>query len=1254
MRKDQRGPGSVGSGAVGGGRGGGTPGKTSLVQQAIGGPLPGKQALMRQAVDAATAMTPGAVSSSSAAAALPGAASPGAPATAGAVPYRAEMEAAFGQSFASVTVRTGEDAALREIGARAATRGEHIDFADASPSRETVGHELAHVVQHRRHGDGGTSGMSRPDSPAEREAAHVGERVARGEPAPEIREAARADRSPTDVGGRDRVARTSDAGAGADAGGEVSSVAAAPSVAASGGGEPAAAAGTEREATADAERAAAAASAERTAAGAERALKPADPAAATGAASAGAPVRASAGAAPEVAAASAPPVSDGQPDLVGEAIARLESTPPAELEDALDALRGQLPALQQQESEAVASSVARAAAPAQAAAAPSQVAPPARPAAEQVPDVAAQLAAMRRGTVAASAAIPAPVRPAPAAPSQQQPGAERGRREQAAHEARAAQQRAQPDRLVLESHAPTSAGPRPRLQLGEAGAPATLERDRRALGARAAAHQQEAGAAVAAAASAALPHVPPSSERPLRLQPPPPPPVPPAAPAAAGPALRAPAPRRPGGEGEGARGGTDEGPAAAAARGRVQAMRAQHAAQRATYLQQLDAVQAQGDERLRAARAAQHAREQAIRTDAAARNASIQVDWRARAEGDRAQHAAEAGVLHARASELVVTHAQQGEARAEQVLVTAEQTAVQRKAARTAAARATLDRGRQRAAEILSAVSLPCDGGYEARALAHGGVLLRQNDDGAGWEPDDTARSGSAAGRTQEQQEAAELEAQRRAQGEVDNAVAEAQESLDALVTEVDELMSQAQTLSGDQLAAIQQVIEARLAEIYVMQVELARRADEEGDTAAAAALMQINMNMVEAMGQVLALAQTHRSSDPTAPAALTDDPLFQTIQTGYRNAILSNQQRSTYYIFVPPARLDSDDILTAHADGDEDTLRYPNLPYSELGGALLNGSYEVSPTQVSYFQGMAEGAQNWGPELLAYMNTLAMLDPDAEFVLGGHSSSGRAVADATASHIRASGEADNRVRELLLFDPHVNYPTSSLADADAALIERNVEISIFQPQIQVGTDQVTYEYDGNQDLLPYPAAWRDSPNNNMRALPVRSDTPAELRHYWFVGNMGAEGANMAATSATNRRERVQTSPEAATPEAATPGTDAATPSSGTATPTTSSPQESPITGAPYWPAVEAASGTGTVINVASTPNKGLSLRERPLDGVVLVYIPENARIEIFEQTTIRTQPGVSVEMLWLHVHYTDTTSGQTLTGWVYEEYVNH
>lgn len=98
------------------------------------------------------------------------------------IPFRSDMEAAFGQPFDDVRAHLGKAEEMKMLGAEAATRGSRIAFRDAQPSRETVAHELVHVVQERTQGASAPNPtrLSHPGEPAEREATHLAARVAGG------------------------------------------------------------------------------------------------------------------------------------------------------------------------------------------------------------------------------------------------------------------------------------------------------------------------------------------------------------------------------------------------------------------------------------------------------------------------------------------------------------------------------------------------------------------------------------------------------------------------------------------------------------------------------------------------------------------------------------------------------------------------------------------------------------------------------------------------------------------------------------------------------------------------------------------------------------------------------------------------------------------------------------------------------------------------------------------------------------------
>lgn len=94
------------------------------------------------------------------------------------LPFRREMEDSFGADLAGVRSYPG----VGGLGATAATHGEQIAFSADRPSKHTVAHEVAHVMQHRRAGvtAGSATSVSERTSPAEREARRVAGLAAAG------------------------------------------------------------------------------------------------------------------------------------------------------------------------------------------------------------------------------------------------------------------------------------------------------------------------------------------------------------------------------------------------------------------------------------------------------------------------------------------------------------------------------------------------------------------------------------------------------------------------------------------------------------------------------------------------------------------------------------------------------------------------------------------------------------------------------------------------------------------------------------------------------------------------------------------------------------------------------------------------------------------------------------------------------------------------------------------------------------------
>lgn len=96
------------------------------------------------------------------------------------LPHRAELEGAFGEDLSGIDVLVGVGEAAEQAGAKAFAVGDNtLVFADASPSKELVAHEVTHIVQQRQAGS--SEGTSRKGDAAEEEAGRVAKAAARGE-----------------------------------------------------------------------------------------------------------------------------------------------------------------------------------------------------------------------------------------------------------------------------------------------------------------------------------------------------------------------------------------------------------------------------------------------------------------------------------------------------------------------------------------------------------------------------------------------------------------------------------------------------------------------------------------------------------------------------------------------------------------------------------------------------------------------------------------------------------------------------------------------------------------------------------------------------------------------------------------------------------------------------------------------------------------------------------------------------------------
>jgi hypothetical protein len=91
---------------------------------------------------------------------------------AGALPYRSQLEEAFGADLSFVRAQLGMEGPCVALGARAFAEGDVVVFREERPALQTVAHEVAHVLQ-QQGGPGPTLSASGAETDAEQAAAQV-------------------------------------------------------------------------------------------------------------------------------------------------------------------------------------------------------------------------------------------------------------------------------------------------------------------------------------------------------------------------------------------------------------------------------------------------------------------------------------------------------------------------------------------------------------------------------------------------------------------------------------------------------------------------------------------------------------------------------------------------------------------------------------------------------------------------------------------------------------------------------------------------------------------------------------------------------------------------------------------------------------------------------------------------------------------------------------------------------------------------
>lgn len=798
--------------------------------------------------------------------------------------------------------------------------------------------------------------------------------------------------------------------------------------------------------------------------------------------------------------------SSEAPDSLGEKLTQIQALPASEVAPAMATLREEVPTMQAEQRATLEASLPRELPVPSTAPRPPQGTPSSEPPA---PDKSLTLVEQIQSGVTQAheeehavepAPPPVPERPALAAKQTEQCG-------DAAQEADQKQRQANPERAQLHSHVPLSAGPRPAISLTGAADPAPLDAHHHASTERLAEQQSHLTTLLHNQDFGERALEPPALTAPIPLELELP--TAPAIPAASQPiasSSAAPTVQRTPLDGQEA-GAVDglEAQIAPTIQAQLAEMQAAHEAEQAAFTDRLQDVRAQGElamqDKLTETRTAHAAMEQ----DAQRHVADERATWLSRQEAIGSRHAASARNLHQEATGFIESQVQESQSRTEQRLTQAKQRALQRKVVGEEQAQATLQRGQEQATSILAGVSEPFHGGYEAQAVQHSGILMRQGD----------PRDVNPLERNEEEQRAAVEAARQAAQNTMNDSVAEAQRSVDALVAEVNALMAEAATATAEDLQRIEQLIAARLEEVNAILDVLEERAATETTGEAASAIMRINMHVLVAMSSVLDL-QT------TLPATL-QTTFQQHVAAGYQAAYADNLANSTYYIFVAAPDVDvASDPNNGGYRGSSST-RYLNMPFSQMAGTMLNGE-GVSAGQMMYLNGNNEAAIAPGQEqLIRMMNTLAIVNPQAEFVLSGHSRGANIVLSTADTLLDTNPDAAARIIRLLAFDPHVGELFADVPDS--------IQTNLFLANGLVeGGAEVNYSFAD---------AWDTHPNVAIHQT--------NASHYQLVGDdaTAQSGGGLGSIGQIAAGVAVNGVPGAAPPQGSTP---VATPS-GQATP---------------------------------------------------------------------------------------------------------
>lgn len=266
---------------------------------------------------------------------------------------------------------------------------------------------------------------------------------------------------------------------------------------------------------------------------------------------------------------------------------------------------------------------------------------------------------------------------------------------------------------------------------------------------------------------------------------------------------------------------------------------AAHSEQQATQQATLEIAQQEMQAQMGAHVADFENQRQALATDTQAEVATMRQDWQVEQAAISQTTLAEMDTLHTEGQQTIDQFVTEGETRMADRMTETEQKMAQRKDTVETQANTTLQQGQQQAASALAGVGLGLDGQYEANAVQSNSILMRREIAG----PDEGFDEDSLIAEQQAAQE--------EAQTTMDTAVEDAQAVLDELLVEIQGYLDALDNANEVEMAQIKALIQEKLAEVKTIISDLKEQTTEDTQGLVLESVNEIKDRIAETYQQI-------------------------------------------------------------------------------------------------------------------------------------------------------------------------------------------------------------------------------------------------------------------------------------------------------------------------------------------------------------------------------------------------------------------